>query len=166
MGFKKYQLITIAGFVWFTVGLALLIKGLYLILFAAHLSGQKGGPLLSALMYAFTGAIFPSILTMILFGLLLGLAKGKWAFGRAAKRTVQRIYPMRGKIHLSKLYRLHDIMLIVSMIALGRLMNWVHVPRDIHGLIDIAVGSALVNGAMIYFRYAIKIWEEEEKIIP
>ena len=76
------------------------------------------------------------------------------------EKTVRRIYPMRGPIHLKKLYRLHDYLLIGGMIALSRLMNAVYFPSDIHGLIDIAVGSALVNGAMIYFRYAIKIKEE------
>lgn len=161
MKFERHQLITLAGFIWFVVGLLLLIKGIQFILLAAHLTGHKGAPLMSALMYAFTGAIFPSLLTVILLGLLLGAAKGKWALGKAAKRNVRRLYPMRGKIHLSKLYKLHDYLLIVGMVALSRLMHWVHCPNDLHGLIDIAVGSALVNGAMVYFRYAIKIKEAD-----
>jgi len=162
MKFQKHTLITIAGFIWFFVGIMLLLKGLQLLFIEAHLTGHKGGPLITGLMYAFTGAIMPTILVIFLLGLLVGFAKGKWALGKAAKRTVKRIYQMKGPIRLSKLYRLHDYVLVMGMIALGRLMHWRHFPSDVHGFIDIAIGSALIQGAMIYFRYAIKIKEEAD----
>ncbi len=159
MKLEKYRLIAFAGFVWFCVGLLLLIKGLMITIFAAHLSGQKAGPIMNFLMHLFTGAIIPTILTVVLLGMLLGFFKGKWALSKAAQKTVRRIYPMRGPQPISRLYRLHDYLLIIAMIGLGRLMNWAHVPNDLHALFDLSIGSALINGAMIYFRYAIKFKE-------
>lgn len=160
MKFEKYQLITLAGFLWFVLGITLLTKGLYLMILTAHLSGEKAGPILNVFMYAFTGGIVPAALTILLLGVVLGIMKGRWALGRAATLLVRRIYPMRGKIHVAKLYRIHDYLLIVGIIALSRLLNWIEVPNDVHSLIDIAVGSALINGAMVYFRYAIQVKDQ------
>ncbi|NGX38201.1 MAG: hypothetical protein K1000chlam2_01373 [Chlamydiae bacterium] len=164
MTFKKHSLIALAGFIWFSVGLMLLIKGLKLVILAAYFSEEKTGPILNFLMYATTGAILPSVLIIILLGLILGFVKGKWVLGKAAKRTVTRLYPLRGSIRLTKLYRLRDYLLIVGMIGLGRIISWVNLPGDIHAFIDITIGSALINGAMIYFRYAIKFKDEEKKL--
>jgi hypothetical protein len=36
------------------------------------------------------------------------------------------------------------------MMALGAIMRLV--PDDWHGFVDVAIGSALINGAMLYFR--------------
>ncbi len=156
---KKHSLIALAGFIWFSIGLALLGKGLHLLLSLSFVSGKKTGPLLNALMYAFTGALVPSLLFIVVLGLLLGMIKGRWALARSARRTIARIAPMQGHIKLTKLYRIHDYLLVIGMIGLGRLMHWMQLPSDLHGLLDVTIGSALVNGAMIYFRYAIKMRE-------
>lgn len=160
MKFKKHTLITIAGTIWFTIGLLLLVKGLHHIIHSIQTTGHKAGPLVNLVMHIFTGAVIPTTLVVIFFGLLLGYAKGRWALGRAAKRTVKRLYPLQGYIRLTKLYRLHDYLLIGSMIGLSRLMNLISFPKDLHGVIDISIGSALIHGAMIYFVYAIKLKEE------
>lgn len=162
MHFKKSSLIAIAGGVWFMIGLLLLTKGLYLLFLTASQSGQIKTPLLSLFLYAFTGAIVPSLALLIVTGLLFGWIKARFGLIRSVRRTIHRLYPIEGTIKLSKLYRLHDYLLIVGMIALGRLMHWIKLPGDLHGFIDIAIGSALVNGAMIYFRFALKVKEQQK----
>lgn len=157
---KKHQLITIAGLLWFAVGLMLLLKGLYLLLFIAQFHGKHAGPLLNAIMYAFTGAVIPSIILIIAVGLIIGIFKARFALSRSVKRTIDRIYPHQGPIKITQLYRIHDYLLIAAMIGVGRLMHFLAFPSDLHGLVDVAIGSALINGAMIYFRYAIKIREQ------
>jgi hypothetical protein len=40
------------------------------------------------------------------------------------------------------------------MMALGLVFRFLPIPIDLRGLIDVAIGSALINGAMLYFRAA------------
>jgi len=144
------------------VGLALLTKGLQLLFLSASLSGQIKTPLLNIFLYAFTGALLPSLIFLITTGLLFGWIKARFGLIRSIKRTMHRLHLIEGTIKLSKLYRLHDYLLVVGMIALGRLMHWINLPSDLHGFIDITIGSALVNGAMIYFRFALQVKEAQK----
>jgi len=40
--------------------------------------------------------------------------------------------------------------------GLGMGIRYFGVPVDVRGLIDVAVGSALINGAMLYFRVGVQ----------
>jgi hypothetical protein len=44
--------------------------------------------------------------------------------------------------------------LIGAMVGLGVTLRFLPIPVDLRGFIDTAVGSALVNGAMLYFHIA------------
>lgn len=162
MKFEKHSLITVVGLVWFVVGIFLLFSGLQLIFLTALLNGQSFTPILSVVMYAFTGAVIPSIVVSVFLGLLLGYAKSKWAFVRMIRKTVQRIYPMPGLVRISSLYRLHEALLIIAVIALSRIAKILHFPPDIQGVINIAIGSALISGAVVYFRFALRIKEDSK----
>ncbi len=162
MNLKKQTLIVIAGAIWLLVGAGLLAKGVSLILFATHLSLGKA-PLMSALMSVLPGGVMPSAFFLVALGLALGIVKGRLALSRSASRTIKRLAPMKEPIKLSRLYRLQDFLLIAGMVALGRLMHYFSCPSDIHGLIDVAVGSGLACGAMIYFRFALKMNKDETK---
>lgn len=159
--YRKQTLIALAGSIWFLIGVGLLTKGLHLLIFTPQIGGAKVGPLLNAFMYVFTGALVPGMIFLIVLGLLLGWIKGRLALGRSARRTIERVTSLKGNVRITKLYRLHDYLLVAAMVGLGRLMHWMEFPADIHGVIDVTIGSALVNGAMIYFRFALKLKEQE-----
>jgi hypothetical protein len=38
------------------------------------------------------------------------------------------------------------------MVLLGLVIRFLPIPIDARGLVDVAIGSALINGAMLYFR--------------
>jgi hypothetical protein len=40
------------------------------------------------------------------------------------------------------------------MMMLGMIFRYLPIPIDVRGFIDLAIGSALMNGAMLYFRAA------------
>lgn len=160
MKFEKHSLITIVGMVWFIVGLALLFSGLEMIFLIDFLQGQTFTPLINILMYAFTGAIIPSIIVICLVGLLLGYVKSKWALVRMIGKTMERIYPLSGLVRISNLYRLHEALLVIAVITLSRVIKIFPIPLDVQGVINIAIGSALINGAVIYFRFALRIEED------
>ncbi len=42
--------------------------------------------------------------------------------------------------------------IILCMMSLGKIMTFLEVRPDIRGLVDIAVGTALLQGAVQYFR--------------
>ena len=47
------------------------------------------------------------------------------------------------------------------MVGLGALIKVLNLPLDVRGAIDIVIGSALINGAMIYFRSAFELRNQE-----
>jgi hypothetical protein len=52
------------------------------------------------------------------------------------------------------MYPTYYIAIIASMMFMGMAMRFVPISADIKGIVDVAVGSALINGAMQYFRLA------------
>jgi hypothetical protein len=75
---------------------------------------------------------------------------------KTVKRTVNRITSFSEPIGLNQIYTKGYFLLIAAMMILASLMRVFRLPLDIRGTIDIAIGSALMNGALIYFRYAEK----------
>jgi len=55
-------------------------------------------------------------------------------------------------VSIAKIYTWQYYVLLSSMVLLGVLVRFL--PFDIRGGVDIIIGSALINGATIYFRQA------------
>lgn len=122
---KHYQAIALSGVLWFGIGIFLLYKGIHFI------AGSS---------------------TYIAIGLLFGFVKGRVIFPKTVYRIVNRIRSFPEPISWKQLYPASYLILLSSMIALGIAARFL--PNDIRGLIDVAIGSALINGAMIYYRMA------------
>ena len=91
---------------------------------------------------------------IIACGLLIGFLKGRFVFPKTVQRVVGRIEALSLPIRFSQVYTPAYWMLIAGMMSLGMLFRFLPVPVDVRGLVDIAIGSALVNGATLYFRAA------------
>jgi hypothetical protein len=63
-------------------------------------------------------------------------------------------------LHLKDLFPLSYLAIIGSMMMLGMLLKFLPISHDIRGFIDLAVGSALINGAFLYFKQAILLKAE------
>jgi hypothetical protein len=85
---------------------------------------------------------------------MIGFAKGRLVLSKTVDRVVKRIRSLQVPIRASQIYARSYWILIGSMVALGFAMRFLPIPLDARGLIDVAIGSALVNGAMLYFRAA------------
>ena len=152
---KRAQLwIAFSGVVWFTVGVFLLVFGVKLIVFAS-LEPGKGTYLLSKL-FALTKSKERAALLLLVLGLVVGFAKGRFVLSKTVARVANRISSLPEPIRISQVYPVGYIGLIGCMMLLGMAMKWFAVPLDVRGGIDVAVGSALMNGAMFYFRYLFK----------
>jgi hypothetical protein len=144
--------IVISGLMWFGVGVMLLLKGLRLIVAASE--QQAAGPLLKLLM-AWAKSPHQAALLLICVSLLIGFIKGRTVLAKTVGRIVQRIVSQTGALTIGQAYDKRYWLVLGLMGCLGMLFRFLHLPADIHGGIDVAIGSALINGAMLYFRHLV-----------
>ncbi len=146
---KHRSWIVFSGFIWFAIGLSLIYKGLHFISTAAFqadslcfkMQGLFGSP-----QHAATG--------LIAAGLLIGFLKGRFVLSKTVQRVVTRIASLKLPIRFADVYSKSYWILILSMVGIGISFRFLPISLDLRGLVDLAIGSALVNGSMLYFRAA------------
>lgn len=147
-------LIFLSGAVWMIVGCFLLPLGLNFVIAALlRENATLSHPVLSFISNV-TNGLEESALIWIVFALLIGFLKGRTVFAKSVRRSVDRIHQLPNPSSLSKIYTPAYYILLASMVLIGVLMRFT--PIDVRGGVDIAVGSALINGAILYFREAWK----------
>jgi hypothetical protein len=152
-------LIFLSGLVWLAVGCFLLPLGLNFIV-EALLKENIGQPHpILHFLAPYAGGLEAAALVWIAFALLIGFLKGRRVFAKSVERSVNRILTLPNPTNLSKIYTPSYYLLLGSMILLGVLVRFA--PLDIRGGIDVAIGSALINGAVLYFRQA---WASLKKV--
>jgi hypothetical protein len=124
-----------SGVLWFLIGLPLLVKGLNLLV---KESGQEG----------------EGVVLLVAAGLFIGFFKNKLVLSKTVRRVVGRILSLPNPVPLAKVYAPSYFFLIVGMGMLGMGLKWIPIFPTVRGVIDVAVGSALMHGALLYFRSA------------
>ena len=162
MHISKTVWIVISGMVWFVVGMGLLTLGMNFIVFTAQLQVQQEGSAMAWLV-SFAGGNEQAALALITLGLIVGFMKGRFVLVKMTKRVVSRILALKDPISFSQVYSKGYIFLIGGMVLLGISMKWLHLPLEIRGFVDVAVGSALMNGASGYFRAAFAVHKQLKK---
>jgi len=140
----------ISGIKWFGIGLMLLMKGLRLITGAADQLAVDA-PLIKYFQ-SFAGTRQQGALILVCLGLFIGFIKGRTVLAKTVQRIAGRINLQTGNLTLKEAYDRRYWIVIGLMMTLGMMFRVFPVPVDIHGGIDVAIGSALINGAMLYFR--------------
>lgn len=146
-------MIVLSGLVWLAVGCFLLPLGLNFIvdsILRENLTAVRR-PVLDFLA-PFAGGVDQAAIIWIALTLLIGFFKGRYVFAKTVHRSVKRILAFPNPAPLSKIYPPAYYILLGSMVLLGVLVRFA--PLDIRGGVDVAVGAALINGAMLYFREA------------
>lgn len=149
-------LVWISGLVWMAVGCFLLPLGLKLLIGSAQNELGLSLPLLGSLA-SYVGGLEEAALVMTTIALFIGYIKGKHVLGKSAKRSIARILTFSNPTTLANIYSRAYYILLGSMIVLGMSIKWLGLSDDIRGVVDIAVGAALINGALIYFRSALNM---------
>lgn len=148
MKLKHRTLIGISGVIWMGIGLFLLTLGLnYLV--QSSLSDRSY--FFNALSW-FIGVKELAIVALMVFALFLGSLKAKTVFGKVVVKNVKRIRSFPNPTEFTNIYGFKYFVLIAFMMFLGVVLRYFEVPLDIRGVIDVAVGSALVRGGIFYFR--------------
>ena len=155
MKLKPSILIAISGLVWLAVGVYLMQLGIGFLVEGKMIaaSGGTGTPILSWL-HPYVGGVEMAAIILVAIALYIGYLKGRYVLGKAAQRGVARILSLPKPIALSKIYAPRYYLLLGLMILIGISMKWLGVSKDLRGFVDIAIGAALINGSMIYFRMA------------
>ena len=148
-------LILISGLIWFAVGLFLLPLGLNLITAAAQTEGaaMASYPILNFIGH-YAGRDQAALLLIVL-GLLIGQLKGKHILGKSARKGVERILTFPNPTSLANIYNKKYYILLGSMVGIGFLVKLL--PTDIRGFVDVIIGAALINGALVYFHSAYEL---------
>lgn len=148
-------LVAISGLIWLSVGLFLFPLGLNLLM-AATKASEGSYPLLEALS-PLVGGVEQASLMIVVVCLSIGLMKGKYVLGKSAKRIATRIQTFPNPTSITNLYSVGNYILIASMVGLGMSIKFFGLSHDIRGAIDIAIGAALINGAVATFRNAYEL---------
>jgi hypothetical protein len=128
---KHKSWIALSGFIWAVVGFLLLYKGLN---YLSLIPDQKQATWWMA------------------GGLLVGFIKGRFVLSKTVDRISARIAALPLPISIKNVYPKGYLLLLASMMVIGFALRLV--PIEWRGAIDVAVGSALLNGSMLYFRAA------------
>lgn len=145
---KQKNWIFVSGLVWIGAGVMLLYKGLRFVAEGTQLEGS-----LSDQFRGVFGSPEQAGTGLIAIGLLLGFIKGRFVLSKTARRVMARILALSPPIHFSQVYAPSYWLLIAGMVGLGMSLRFLPFPVDGRGVVDIAIGSALIHGAMFYFRH-------------
>lgn len=153
--------ILLSGLLWMAIGILLLSKGISYLHIAGNvvINGTHEGFSMIKKLTEYTKNPEQSALILICVALCIGFFKGRIVFKKTVNRVVTRIRSQQEPIALSKVYSLGYVILIVGMMGLGMVFKYLPLPLDFKGFLDFAIGFALINGAMLYFRAAV--WEKK-----
>jgi hypothetical protein len=122
------------GMIWFAVGFYLLSLGLRLVVYKSNDWVDE------------TGACFA-----IAAALFCGFCKGKFVMRKAAHKAILRLETLGEKIPIGQVFGRRYFILIAIMMSLGILLRFVD--PFFRGVIDVAIGAALIHGSLHYFTY-------------
>jgi hypothetical protein len=153
MKFSHSKLIVLSGAIWFTIGVYLLQLGLNLLIGGvnADMSAKSFYPLINFL-NPYIGSVESTSILLLVVALFIGYVKGRYVLGKTAQKGVKRILSFPNPTKISNLYNGKYYLLMGLMVGLGISIKFLGISHDIRGVVDIAIGSALINGSIIYFR--------------
>lgn len=132
---------------WLGVGGMLLYKGIRLI---------SAGTLDPTSLSHFWASPQQGAAVLMALSFMVGYLKGFFILPKTVKRVVNRIRSLPEPIHWAKAYPRSYWALLGGMVILGGLVRFLPIPIDLRGAIDLAVGSALIRGSLLYFRVVLR----------
>lgn len=128
MHLGRFGWIVVSGIIWLIIGSFLLSVGLYLLILQSH----------------------EHAIALTFLGLVLGVIKGSFILSKTAKKAIKRIFLFPEPISILQVYPPIYLGLIIGMLLLGMGLKWLEI-TSIRGIIDVAVGFALMSASRVYF---------------
>ena len=155
-------LIFISGLVWLVIGCILMPLGLNFIVESLLKENSSAPHPVLNFLGSITGGLDQAALILIACSIAIGFFKGRFVFAKSVNRSVNRILSLPNPCSVFKIYSSAYLLLIAVMVLLGVLVKFL--PMDIRGAVDVIVGSALINGATLFFRQAWKIKQKKLEV--
>lgn len=148
---SRRTLCIIAGSIWLLAGANLLFLGARFLIDSAATPSHAGSnlPLLHAVMEWMPQESF-AVPFLACIGVMIGCLKGRMVLRRAACREVERIFALPQPVSIFELYSVRGAIVLGVMFCLGFLLKFLNLPLDIRGVIDVAIGIALILGSAHY----------------
>lgn len=128
------RLINLAWLLWLVGGISLLVAG------ANRLATIPQETLLS-----------PMVLAGFVAAVAIGLAKGRFVLSKTSVRNLSRIHAMGDDPQpLAQVYSIRSWITIELMLVLSAALTWLAAPVLIRGLVNLAVGLALIASSQAY----------------
>lgn len=148
-------LIFLSGLIWLSIGCVLLPLGLNSIISCLLIENSGNAHPFLNFLSPYAGGIEASALCIIASVLFVGYIKGTRIFAKSVVKTVSRICAYENPVSISVLYSPSYLLIVMTLCVFGFLLRFA--PEDISGAVYIAMGSALIHGAMTHFRQALSI---------
>ena len=144
------QAIVFSGLIWMVIGAFLLYRGLYYMIDGIHthvgyFSAAKG---LKPVIGSYGGAV----LLLLGVAVFLGHLKGRYVLKKTVQRVVYKILMKPSPLKIYKLYGVRYYVVIAVMMCIGIGLRLSPIALDTRGFIDVIIGTALVSGAVMYFK--------------
>lgn len=141
---QKRFWIAFSGVVWLVVGVMLLTKGIFWMG-----NGMEGWT--------------ESTLLLLLFGaLFVGILKGRYVLSKTVTRIYRHIADLPEPLSWKKIYPRSYVLVLGLMMGMGMGLKYVPLPSLVRGSIDVAIGAALIQGSLLYFRFALDFLSKKE----
>ena len=88
--------------------------------------------------------------------ILLGVAKGEFAIGKAAKKAVLRIQALPEKSQFWQVFGWKQWLIVLLMMSLGMMVRVFGAPKPYRGLVLTVVGTALLWASRYFWRETSK----------
>ena len=139
--------------IWFLVGGMLLYKGVEYLMesVALQLIARDEQPLLGFFTHLL-GSPYYALMQMLFASLAIGYVKGFLALKRSTERLIRVVQPYGEKIPLAAAFPWWYVAVMVVMMGLGMAMKFAPLYSDVRGMIDVAVGFALLSGSTFFLR--------------
>jgi hypothetical protein len=154
-------LIVLSGLMWLIIGCFLLSLGLNFIVQSILKENLVliYRPLLDNLA-PYVGSLDVAALVLIGLGLFIGYFKGRYVLGKTVQKGVSRIITLPNPAPISQIYTKKYYILLASMVLIGFVVRFA--PLDVRGLVDVAIGAALIKGAVLYFLNAFYVYRKSD----
>lgn len=143
--------IQLCGVLWLLIGFTLFRKGLVLGSTLSAPSEAISSTWLFSSLVGVTSSSETAALVLMITGFTIGFFKARTVMAKTAARQVERLSAL-SYVPLNQLFDTRMLVIIAIMMTIGFSMTALNVPSDWRMLIDVAVGTALIQGASYYFR--------------
>jgi|TARA_B110000467_G_C18293533_1_gene466378 hypothetical protein len=136
---NRSKLIQIAGGVWVAVGIFLIFRGVGL--YQLALSEQ--------------GATTMGVAISVIFGLIIGGAKGKFVLAKTAKKNKTRINALEEPVNIGQVFAKPFYIFILAMMGLGFLLRTYNEfigGYIVVGAVYCGIGAALAVASLVYWK--------------